>query len=1311
MEEGEYKSKVQIKLKNSHKHHTHHHKSHDNLSYNISRENSNNTNERGHHEKKYLGKKINREEKENENNKNEKSKLNYITNEKKYEKISELKNEKKLLENITLNENFNIQLESNDNINKLNNPNDKIYSHITKNDKMKVLFKIDLNKEELINNFTYEVKKKFKSIREDIWNIKFIHEFYGENKGGKIKINILLEKQNEEKKEIQTLLSQIFESIFFNIELSLNFLSFKVHNTELQNITYNKKFSTSEILIPPEVYSDIKNINKNFNIILEMLISKNFFDLQKMQLNPFNGIYNEGATCYMNSMLQTLFSIYPFKKAVFQIPTEKENSRSIVLSLQRLFYDLIYNHSPASTKNLINSFGWSQEQIQIQHDVQEFNVLLSEVMEEKMKKTPVEGTFSRLFEGKYLNYIKCINIDFHSEKMEKFYDLQLTIKGYKDIYQSLDDYIKEEILDNDNKYDTEKYGKQKAKKRIKFIKFPPVLILQLKRIEYNSRKEIMVKINDHYEYYDEINLSKYIEKNISNNVNDNNNNINNNSNDNNNKEELNVNLEKEKINDNIYTLHSVVVHQGNATSGHYYAYIKPSTNKKEWLLFNDDIVKPADPYEIFQQNFGGNIEVYKNKGGKEIITNSINYERSAYILVYVRKNIQNELIGFDNIDIVPSSLKKRFESEKEEEKSNINKKKSFMEDKNIFLISNQNVFNHVNKLGIVNSFIDLNNDLPLCYNTNSRMIINFPLNLTFFDFLEFIESHTNIQKNNFILYDYLGCEDIKIFSRQDYDLKLIEDLNMKISDYRINNKKTFLTLFLYVKNNYILFNNNGSLKDFCEEIEKENSQDEKNNSNIIYIFRNMNKFMFKMNTTKNNSIKEEEENNKNIRIIFVKKYEQSTKTLSIEKIFHLNITKKNNLYENLIQKLQNQPVGILIEKTSPINQSIKNSSNAYFLDEKNIFSILENSTSLIIIPIYSSNLINETINYISSLNSIIYIDVYSHQINGNFNYEELNRVIKKLRIELKQNQDEKNLKELILKQLKEKHTLPLFFKTSNHYFINSNSQMESISEDFLKSIITIENIDIYDDYDIPMRQINDFKEYPILNSINFYECLCKIKISLFKQSDLIDNYSQNISLYDVDNNEILILSCLIPKKIKKCSEVIDYLYDILQKKIGVSYMKKNFYFILQKKKEFAYQLITDKNNDLKIYETRTKDIEYRLQPFLDEEIYKFLNFDYKKVFISFSEFSFGQIAPMIKFFKLNQNFLEIKEELKNCISKNKYYEDIIKEKGKLDIRIYKAVKYEGKIYRNIKELIRDEETIDIIIKDSLGACNLFVLFV
>ena len=68
----------------------------------------------------------------------------------------------------------------------------------------------------------------------------------------------------------------------------------------------------------------------------------------------------------------------------------------------------------------------------------------------------------------------------------------MTVKGYKNIYESFDSYTAEEILDNEDKYETEKYGKQKAKKGIKFISFPPVLFLQLKRFEYNSKKDIMV---------------------------------------------------------------------------------------------------------------------------------------------------------------------------------------------------------------------------------------------------------------------------------------------------------------------------------------------------------------------------------------------------------------------------------------------------------------------------------------------------------------------------------------------------------------------------------------------------------------------------------------------------------------------------------------------------------------------------------------------------------------------------------------------------------------------------------------------------
>ena len=68
-------------------------------------------------------------------------------------------------------------------------------------------------------------------------------------------------------------------------------------------------------------------------------------------------------------------------------------------------------------------------------------------------------------------------------KAETFNEIKLTVKGYKNIYESFDSYAAEEILDNEDKYETEKFGKQKAKEDIKFLSFTSVLLLQLKSIE------------------------------------------------------------------------------------------------------------------------------------------------------------------------------------------------------------------------------------------------------------------------------------------------------------------------------------------------------------------------------------------------------------------------------------------------------------------------------------------------------------------------------------------------------------------------------------------------------------------------------------------------------------------------------------------------------------------------------------------------------------------------------------------------------------------------------------------------------------
>ncbi|KAH1099537.1 hypothetical protein GLYMA_13G027600v4 [Glycine max] len=222
------------------------------------------------------------------------------------------------------------------------------------------------------------------------------------------------------------------------------------------------------------------------------------------------GLKNQGATCYMNSLLQTLYHIPYFRKAVYHMPTTENDmpTGSIPLALQSLFYKLQYSDTSVATKELTKSFGWDTYDSFMQHDVQELNRVLCEKLEDKMKGTVVEGTIQKLFEGHHMNYIECINVDYKSTRKESFYDLQLDVKGCRDVYASFDKYVEVESLEGDNKYHAEQYGLQDAKKGVLFIDFPPVLQLQLKRFEYDFMRDTMVKINDRYEFPLQLDLDR-----------------------------------------------------------------------------------------------------------------------------------------------------------------------------------------------------------------------------------------------------------------------------------------------------------------------------------------------------------------------------------------------------------------------------------------------------------------------------------------------------------------------------------------------------------------------------------------------------------------------------------------------------------------------------------------------------------------------------------------------------------------------------------------------------------------------------------
>lgn len=53
-----------------------------------------------------------------------------------------------------------------------------------------------------------------------------------------------------------------------------------------------------------------------------------------------------------------------------------------------------------------------------------------------MKSTCVEGTVPRLFAGKMISFIKCKHVDYTSSRTETFYDIQLSVKGKRNILES-----------------------------------------------------------------------------------------------------------------------------------------------------------------------------------------------------------------------------------------------------------------------------------------------------------------------------------------------------------------------------------------------------------------------------------------------------------------------------------------------------------------------------------------------------------------------------------------------------------------------------------------------------------------------------------------------------------------------------------------------------------------------------------------------------------------------------------------------------------------------------------------------------------
>ena len=372
----------------------------------------------------------------------------------------------------------------------------------------------------------------------------------------------------------------------------------------LRNLPEEKKYLVEKIW-------NILDSKNKLGFWKKKKMSKWKMEPEDIPSRKYVGLKNMTATCYMNSIIQQFFMIPLLRETILSI--QNVNPDTVLYHLQLLFSALksyerkFYNPRPFVVKSgLIFDEQMDADEYygqlidKIENDIKE-------IYSVENKENPYKDLFKFFFGIKVIDELYFVDCG-HKRFNEFYYNsIQLEIKGFDNIEDSLKNYCKTEILDGDNKINCEICNiKRTCHKRQIFKLLPNILVIALKRFEFDYDSMIKIKLNSYFKFPFELNMKDYLIEN---------------------------NTEKNTL----YELTGITIHDGEADFGHYYDLIKAPDNL--WYKFNDKTVKKFNEDDIPKEAYGErNLEDKVEEEEEEENNN-------AYILIYTRKDFNNENVS------------------------------------------------------------------------------------------------------------------------------------------------------------------------------------------------------------------------------------------------------------------------------------------------------------------------------------------------------------------------------------------------------------------------------------------------------------------------------------------------------------------------------------------------------------------------------------------------------------------------------------------------------------------------------------------